>query len=71
MRLPGVPNLASMSESAQALLIAGVVGVAILLGPLALLAAGVIGAGGMLALQALALGGIYIAAVVLRGRREP
>lgn len=59
-----------MSEPARAVLLAGGIGVLILLGPLALLAAGLISAGAMIAIQVLALGAIYLAAVAIRSRRE-
>lgn len=59
-----------MSDSARALLIAAAVGLVILLGPLALLAAGLIEVQAMLVIQALILGGIYLAAVTIKARRE-
>lgn len=59
-----------MSDSARALLIAAVAGIAILIGPLALLAAGVITAQTMLLIQALILGGIYLAATTIKAKRE-
>jgi hypothetical protein len=59
-----------MSESAKALLVAAAIGILILVGPLALLAAGLVDAGAMLALQAGALLALYVAAVVIRNRRE-
>lgn len=51
------------------MLLAGLAGVAILLGPLALLAAGVIGAATMVLIQALILGGLYLAAPAIKARR--
>lgn len=59
-----------MSESAKALLIAALVGMVILIGPLALLAAGVIEAQTMLLIQGLILGGIYVATTMIKAKRE-
>jgi threonine/homoserine efflux transporter RhtA len=59
-----------MSESAKALLVAAGIGILILVGPLALLAADLVDVGAMLALQAGALLALYVAAVVIRNRRE-
>lgn len=59
-----------MSESARALMIAALIGLVILLGPLALLAAGAIDAQTMLLIQALILGGLYVATTVIKSKRE-
>jgi hypothetical protein len=59
-----------VSESAKALLIAALVGMVILIGPLALLAAGVIEAQTMLLIQGLILGGIYGATTMIKAKRE-
>ncbi len=60
----------AMSEPARAVLLAGLIGIAILLGPVALAAAGVIDVGAMFAVQAGLLLAIYLLAVVLRNRRD-
>lgn len=59
-----------MSDASKAVLIAGAIGLVVLLVPLALFAAGVINGGGVLVLQGLALGGVYLLAVTLRNRRD-
>jgi hypothetical protein len=51
-------------------LLAGLIGLVVLLGPIGLFAAGVVEIGGVLALQAGLLLAIYIAAVVIKNRRE-
>lgn len=58
-----------MSDAARAVLIAGAIGLIVLLVPLALFAAGLISGAGVLVLQGLALGGVYLLAVTLRNRR--
>jgi hypothetical protein len=63
-------SLPAMSEPARAVLLAGLIGIAILLGPVALAAAGVIDVGAMFAVQAGLLLAIYLLAVVLRNRRD-
>lgn len=59
-----------MSDSARAILIAGLLGALILLGPLALVAAGVIGAGTMVVIQGLILLFLYGIAVGIRRQRD-
>jgi len=59
-----------MSEAARAVLLAGLIGIGILLGPIALAAAGAIDVGAMFAIQAGLLLAIYLLAVALRNRRD-
>jgi len=51
-------------------LLAGLIGIGILLGPIALAAAGAIDVGAMFAIQAGLLLAIYLLAVALRNRRD-
>jgi hypothetical protein len=59
-----------MSDATRAVLWAALIGIVILLGPIALFAAGLVGIGGVLAIQAGVLLVLYLAAVVIRGRRD-
>lgn len=59
-----------MSETTRALVLATLIGLVILLGPIGLLAAGLIQPGVMFAVQAGILLVLYLVAVVLKNRRD-
>ncbi|HKJ35487.1 MAG TPA: hypothetical protein VKA36_02870 [Solirubrobacterales bacterium] len=59
-----------MSETTRALILATLIGLVILLGPIGLLAAGVVGPGAMLAIQAGVLLALYLVAVAIKNRRD-
>jgi hypothetical protein len=59
-----------MSDATRAVLWAALIGIVILLGPIALFAAGLVGIGGVLAIQGGTLLALYLATVVIRSRRD-